>query len=137
MANIKINPDTGCWMWTGRLDRDGYPVFRTDPKRPEQRAYRVAYALHKGEIPVGAQLDHLCHTAAVQAGECSGGVCLHRRCVNPEHLEAVTGSVNTLRSDHAERRVTHCPMGHPYTPDNTIARGGKRYCRECKRTRWR
>lgn len=133
----RVNPDTGCWMWIGRLDKDGYPVFRPTPKDPEQRGYRVSYALRHGDIPEGMQLDHTCHTKAVARGQCVGGICLHRRCVNPDHLEPVTGSENTFRSDHAERKVTHCPQGHEYTPENTIVRGGKRYCRTCKNTRWK
>lgn len=26
---------------------------------------------------------------------------------------------------------THCPQGHPYTPDNTYMSGGSRKCRTC------
>ncbi|MEV6737864.1 HNH endonuclease [Streptomyces sp. NPDC051104] len=35
-------------------------------------------------------------------------------------------------------RVTHCPEGHEYTPENTgyNTSNGGRYCRECHRTRW-
>jgi HNH endonuclease len=136
MANVRINPDTDCWLWVGNRDKDGYPLFRPDPSGPEKRAHRIAFEHHFGPIPEGMQLDHLCHTWALVTGECGAGPCLHRRCVCPEHLEAVTVSENTLRSDHAERRKTHCPMGHEYKGANTIMRGGKRFCRECRK-RWR
>lgn len=34
---------------------------------------------------------------------------------------------------HARARVTHCPSGHDYTPQNTRIYQGRRYCRECHR----
>ena len=134
--SVRVNPDTGCWLWVGRLDKAGYAVHRLTPSSPETHAYKSAYEHFVGPVPAGLQLDHTCHTQALLVGDCAAGVCLHRRCVNPEHLEPVTPSENTLRSDHAERRVTHCPQGHEYTEANTIRRSGRRYCRECHRTRW-
>lgn len=130
------DPDTGCWMWNHTL-MDGYGVcppfngFRA-------RAHRAVYEFHKGPIPEGLELDHLCHTAAVERGECQEwGVCPHRKCVNPDHLEAVTHQENVLRG-HADpgarqRAKTHCPQDHPYSEENTRTVGGKRYCIECAR----
>ena len=35
-------------------------------------------------------------------------------------------------------RVTHCPYGHAYTPENTVHNGrGRRLCRACKNARER
>lgn len=34
---------------------------------------------------------------------------------------------------HHEARKTHCPKGHPYSPENTQVKKGKRYCRTCAR----
>ncbi len=73
------------------------------------------------EIQPGMQLDHLCR---------------NRQCVNPEHLEEVTASENTRRQDHAGRRKTECPRGHPYDDGNTrINSQGKRVCRACDKAR--
>lgn len=92
------------------------------------------------------QVGHLCHDRAAAAGECAGGPsCLHRRCVNPEHLAVMTAGENLAASPHnrvARKFDTHCSKGHEFTPENTIweskGRGYRgRKCRECKRARER
>jgi hypothetical protein len=97
--------------------------------------HRLSYEWHRGPIPEGMQLDHRCHTEAVARGECGGGDCLHRRCVNPSHMDVVSASENTDRQDHANRAKTHCPRGHEYTEENTRVRRGRRECRTCDRQR--
>ena len=127
----------GCWFWTGpHGTSDGYGHFRPGPGQPSYMAHRWSYMAHVGPTPDGMQLDHLCHTDDT---ECPGGRdCRHRRCVNPAHLEPVSGSENTMRQRHYERSVTACPKGHPYDDENTIVGSdGKRRCRECDRQRKR
>jgi hypothetical protein len=127
---------TGCWMWTGEGTKDGYGMFRPGPGQPRHMIHRYSYEQHKGPIPEGMQIDHLCHT---QDTDCPGGRdCKHRRCCNPDHLEAVSASENTTRQRHYKRSVTHCPKGHEYEGGNLILRAdGKRRCRECDRERKR
>ena len=127
LATLQPN---GCWMWTGESGRDGYGAFRPGPGQPRYAAHRWSYEAFVGDIPEGMQIDHVCHTEDLS---CLGGTdCQHRRCVNPSHLEAVTGSENTKRQRHYERSVTHCPKGHRYEEDNLLIRGdGKRRCRTC------
>ena len=127
----------GCWLWTGPAGtRDGYGKFQAAPGQPKVMAHRWSYEAHIGPIPEGLQIDHKCHS---DASECPGGPdCIHRRCVNPAHLEAVTPSENTMRQRHAKRATTACPKGHPYEGDNLIVGAdGKRRCRECDRARKR
>lgn len=80
-------------------------------------------------------------------------LCRNRACMNPNHLEAVTRTVNILRGVSArgipptapanwrpKDGATHCPNGHPWTPENTIIRhweGGKRRCKTCQYERVR
>lgn len=71
---------SGCWVWTGKLDEKGYSVASYFGKKTS--GYRLSYEMFVGPIPAGLQIDHLCRNKA---------------CVNPEHLEAVTMSVNFLR----------------------------------------
>lgn len=53
-----------------------------------------------------------------------------------------TKSSNTrdavLHGTHPEARKTHCPSGHPYSPENTYnPKPGHRMCRTCRRQRVR
>jgi len=132
---IKVTPD-GCWMWTGEGTKDGYGQFRPGPGQPRYMVHRWSYEQHRGPITAGMQVDHLCHT---KDEACPGGRdCKHRRCCNPDHLECVTASENTIRQRHYGRSVTQCPKGHPYEGDNLIVGSdGKRRCRSCDRERKR
>lgn len=93
-AKVAPAPIEQCWQWTASLSHKGYGRFLLDGKA--RIAPRVAYTWLVGPIPTGLQLDHLCHT---NDPECVGGdSCLHRRCVNPWHLEPVTNRENALRA---------------------------------------
>lgn len=130
--------DDGCWEWVGFIDPQGYGRMGYQGRR-SVLAHVIAWELHLGPVLEGLQLDHLCHTLS----DCRGGkACPHRRCVNPEHLEPVTHTENSLRGRGfaAENAVkTHCPRGHEYTPENTyIVNTRSRACRICarQRSRW-
>ncbi|MEU3160041.1 HNH endonuclease signature motif containing protein [Streptomyces griseoincarnatus] len=114
----------GCWLWSAETDRDGYGRFKVNGVK--QAAHHVAYQLLVGPIPSGLQLDHLCRV---------------RNCVQPAHLEPVTNRVNALRGrgpTAVNATKTHCPQGHPYSPENTRERPCvRRMCRTCDRARKR
>ncbi len=113
--------DDECWPWTGHLVK-GYGML------DQVGAHRRVYELLVGPIPDGLHLDHLCHTAdpSCPAGE----ACLHRRCVNPAHLEPVTREENNRR---AGSRLLTCRRGHDLTdPANYKWESGRRRCRQCK-----
>ena len=65
-------------------------------------------------------------------GEEVDHTCFVRNCGNPAHLEAITHAENVRR---AAARITYCPRNHPYTPENTAIRSGKRRCKTCDRDR--
>lgn len=132
---ITTTPE-GCWVFTGPdATKDGYVRWTSGPGKPRTLAHLWSYTVHKGPVPDGMQVGHVCHDRAVAEGSCPGGPgCRHRRCCNPDHLEAQTPSENTLVQNHAARNKTHCPQGHPYDEVNTlVGSDGKRRCRTCRR----
>lgn len=122
----------GCWHWTGTLSAAGYGVLDA---QGHWIAHRWAYEHFVGPIPDGLDLDHTCHNPAL---DCPGGAeCLHRRCVNPAHLEPVTRRENLARSRHTPAGrppSTECAKGHPLEGDNLyFDSDGRRRCRACTR----
>lgn len=98
----KVERTDGCWLWTGTVGPTGYGQIGSDTDRKRMLyAHRVSYELHVGPIPAGLEIDHTCHT---DDPECPGGPCLHRRCVNPKHLEPVTTAENQRRAQTRTRR---------------------------------
>lgn len=72
-------PSTGCWLWDGQVDKDGYGRFRERYPGPWIKAHRASFLCHKGQIPDGLGVLHTCNL---------------RCCVNPDHLYAGTQKDN-------------------------------------------
>lgn len=103
-----------CWIWTGALKEKGYGQVSWQGKN--KRAHKLFYECFKGPVKDGLVLDHLCRV---------------RRCVNPDHLEAVTPKVNSERGYWASK--THCIRGHELAGDNLYRNpDGNRHCRACR-----
>lgn len=112
---VKRVQENGCWEWQGKL-RDGYGVAVLKDGKTAA-AHRVAHTLLKGEIPEGLQIDHLCRNT---------------KCVNPNHLEAVTLQENVIRGYAARPQASHCKRGHLLEGDSVYLYQGKRRCRVCR-----
>lgn len=104
-----------CWEWTAGLKDGGYGQFRVKGLS-SRLAHRLIYQVFVELVPDHLTCDHLCR---------------NRLCVNPFHIEIVTGAVNVLRSESfvaVNARKTHCLRGHPLSGSNlSIRRGSCEY----------
>jgi hypothetical protein len=110
--------ENGCWIWNGALMR-GYGSTSLCSIR--QGAHRTAWEIANDQrIPEGMEVHHTCYTIA---------------CVNPEHLEIVTGTHNkAMRRPGWRRASTRCQRGHEMVGANVKVRpNGKRECATCVR----
>ena len=111
-----------CIEWIGGLDRRGYGKRWNPAKGRMDNAHRMAWEeRYQQSAASSVRIDHLCRNP---------------RCINPDHLEAVSQSENNLRGLGAMPRQ-FCPSGHAKTAENTNTSGGKRTCRICERGRKR
>lgn len=115
--HVKVD-ENGCWIWQLAIRQPGYGRI-TIQNKTGLYAHRVSYEAFVGPIPEGLEIDHLCRV---------------RACCNPQHLEAVTPQVNTLRGTSpgakAQRRE-RCELGHLYA-EHGVIRGGRRVCHVCR-----
>ena len=102
-----------CLLWESTKLHNGYArVWRNNERfMLHRRIYEDAY----GALPDGWDVHHKC------------GV---KNCVNLAHLEAVQHATHAKL--HNEPR-THCPQGHPMTPENVYHYGAFRHCKICRR----
>jgi hypothetical protein len=126
---------SGCWEFTGYIAPTGYgQLGRNIP------AHRIAWEVANGRpVPIGLVIDHQCHNRDPHCND--EDQCTHRRCVNPNHLEAVPQRINLLRGKGfagVNAAAERCPAGHLYDEVNTYYRPTGRFgrmCRECRRER--
>jgi hypothetical protein len=78
----------GCWQWIAGVNKKGYPLARG---KDTTLAYRQIYIDANGPISDGFDVDHTCR---------------YRRCVNAEHLEAVTHQENIQRNSRTKLTKT-------------------------------
>lgn len=124
-------PESGCWLWTGSVDQNGYGRIGGYDENGKYRpliATRVSLAIHGRPVPAGMDACHKCDTPA---------------CVNPDHLFIGTHKANgqdmvakgrATQGGHLRNRSV-CANGHQLSGENlgTRSDGQGRACRACKR----
>jgi len=106
--------ENGCLVWSLSLGSHGYP--QAYDGKTNKLAHRLAYEVLVGPIPAGLQIDHLCR---------------NKRCVNPQHLQAVTQQINIRRQFNGVETLDTCSRGHVGQLFRDTR--GKPGCRTCRR----
>ncbi len=84
LERVTPEPNTGCLLWIGAVDVDGYGLTRVRGR--QFRAHRLAWEQVYGPVPAGALICHRCDQPS---------------CVNPAHLFA--GSHRDNMADRAAK----------------------------------
>jgi hypothetical protein len=117
IARIAVNQETGCHLWTGQINKQGYGMVMFC--REGTLVHRLMWMTKVGPIPKELQIDHLCGVKA---------------CCNVEHLRLCTARENTLaltsnNMGARNARKICCPKCNgPYS----IRPNGLRYCKPCR-----
>lgn len=99
LENTMPIPWSGCLIWMGSVAKSGYGFVSVNGK--SHRVHRWLYIALNGDVG-DLSLDHLCRV---------------RCCINPDHLEPVTSTVNTMRGmgvTAMNARKSTCKNGHPF-----------------------
>lgn len=104
-AKVSIDPITGCGIWSGVHDKDGYPLIKWSGKTV--RVTRLIWTLKYGQIPAGLQVLHSCDNS---------------KCPNDAHFFLGT-SIENRADCVAKGRQAKGKKSGRYTKPERTARG--------------
>lgn len=112
MSHASPEPNTGCWIWDGKMNNYGYGVLRIGHRKENKYglAHRLLYTETVGPIPEGMFLCHRCD---------------HPWCVNPAHM--FVGTPNDNMQDKTRKGRT--PRGET-SPTSVLTEAQVREIRE-------
>jgi hypothetical protein len=99
-----ITIKNGCWEFRSELNKQTYPSLEVG-KRKIRNIHRISYEIHKGEIPKGMVVRHLCHNS---------------RCCRPSHLEIGTQKQNIQDSVVEDRQAKGSKNGNSKLQENHV-----------------
>lgn len=87
-----VRQGDGCWTWVGTLDKDGYGRAKVthEGKKVRGLAHRISWMIHRGPIPDGLEVLHICDNPP---------------CVNPDCLFLGTKIDNVADRDAKGRQA--------------------------------
>lgn len=107
----KVEKTNSCWFWKGKID-DGYGRFYISGN---------FYGVHQLSLRV-LKNEHL------QSDFVVDHMCGKRSCCNPEHLQQITRSQNTLKRVK-KKDTSICVNGHPLTGEDALVHISERRTR--------
>lgn len=99
-ARVAKGSPEECWVWQGKLSRDGYGRFKC--LGVTYRPHAFVWRLLNGEIAKGKQVNHRCD---------------NRGCVNPSHLYQGTQADNMRDKVARNRQATGWNNGSHTKPE--------------------
>lgn len=87
-----------CWLWIGAKDVKGYG-YLGNRRKPNIKAHRLSFSMHKGPIPKGKHVLHHCDNPP---------------CSNPDHLFPGTQADNNRDKDMKGRGRKRLGIDHPF-----------------------
>ena len=97
---VNVDPQTGCWLWTGTKDKDGYGIGKSQGER--FRVVRKVIELTTGQMDKDHYALHCCDNPP---------------CCNPDHLHSGTPKENTADMQKKGRAATGDRHGSKTHPD--------------------
>jgi hypothetical protein len=89
-AHYLPEPNSGCWLWIGTLNSDGYGEVNWVVIGGRDFVHRISWRLFRGPLANGEQVLHSCDT---------------RCCVNPDHLYKGNHKINMLDRNAKNRQA--------------------------------
>lgn len=98
LSHIEIDEETGCWIWVGGHQVNGYASTRMLGKGTP--AHRASFYAFNGYLPDGHDVCHICDV---------------RNCINPDHLFTATHAEN-MTDMQTKGRGRNGVMSGAYSP---------------------